>query len=208
MKNLKKYESFEPEEEWEEEEITINPNTYYVVYKEHWDDFYNSLVSKGYKHFMDINGNDFKNLIEDSFYKKGKVEILTYDDYFIFTNQYLQKLLGDQSTNKIILESFEPEEEWEEWEYSLENINTFDELPLKVGDRIVFNFCYEKEHFKNIKGKVSFLKRMQENGYFFVVNLDRELSVNAEIFGEIREIGINSPHFSNHIKRCLEFDII
>lgn len=48
MKKLKTYESFEPEEEWEEE-VTIEPNTVYLVDKEDWEDFSDLIEEYGYK---------------------------------------------------------------------------------------------------------------------------------------------------------------
>lgn len=55
MKNLKKYESFEPEEEWEKDVLDIKPGKRYFVKVSSWDSFADSLEINGYNW---ISGKD------------------------------------------------------------------------------------------------------------------------------------------------------
>lgn len=101
-----KYESFEPEMEWEEEDM--NSKTY-VVKKSQWPEFEKKLKKEGFRHLnLDYDDPFFIKHIKENDIIYVRTGI---NNIFLFT----RNLNGiDNNTIEIYNESFEPEMEWEE----------------------------------------------------------------------------------------------
>ncbi|MCB1712543.1 MAG: hypothetical protein KDH96_08750 [Candidatus Riesia sp.] len=161
MKKLKTYESFEPEEEWlEEEDVEIGD--IFVIDPKDWDSFVEFLKKNGVHEWNGIE-NINKPLHEPYHNKtyRGKYYILILDNRKIYTLAYwlsekngifkinvrvifdyshtvIEEYTIDISKSKKFIplnESFEPEEYWEEEE---------DTIPKELESFLKDNNCYEE----------------------------------------------------------------
>ena len=106
MRNLKTYENFEPEEEWEEEDGEIKPYTVYDVNINVLDHFLFRLKEKGYEPFSDSHDEMTEKLKRT----KDRVQVYTTDVYFLYVGNYMSLPSSPKFINRDIFESFEPEE--------------------------------------------------------------------------------------------------